>query len=304
MEPGIAAAAYTVETAVEGAAAGAFAIARSTVPLKARFYRLPAPSPALKRSSHTLNVIKGRAYIFGGDGDAVSKNGDNAVHIVTLPADLDLIDTDYQSIPAVAIPPTPKFDEEGKVENKAPADSKAEEQPNQNIPSPRAGHCASVIGDRIYIFGGSTPTGTSDPSAPPNSPLDESGKVYTFDTITKTWEVLTPNKQTSRDGFPTPRNYATSSSTIHPLPIRTEPPPHPPGTEELMTDEAKLRLEARRQGADYTATDDQLPSGHGTVFLHGGYDSDWNLLRDQTSLMLLLKQGRGTSCALRAGSGV
>lgn len=71
MEPGLVAAAYTAETAIEGVVASGLAIARSTVPLQARSYRVPSPSPSLKRSSHTLNVIKGKAYILGGDGDAV-----------------------------------------------------------------------------------------------------------------------------------------------------------------------------------------------------------------------------------------
>jgi Kelch motif/Galactose oxidase, central domain len=278
MEPSLAAAAYTAETAIEGAAAGALAIARSTVPLKARFYRVPSPSPALKRSSHTLNVIKGRAYIFGGDSDLVGKDGDDAMHVLTLPADLDLRTTDYQKIPAAAKPARPVFDEEGKVESRSADEVKSDES-DGDVPAPRAGHCAVVVGDRIYIFGGSRPTGTSDPTAPPNPPLEEDGKVYVFNTISKIWEVLNPNKEGCRDGVPFPRNYASTSSSIHPVPIR-----HDVGVrkenDQLMTEEAKLRLVSRQQGETLTATDEQDDEGYGTLFLHGGYDSDWNLLRD------------------------
>ncbi len=272
MDPGLAVAAYTAETAVEGAAAGAFAIARPTAPLKARFHRLPSPSPALKRSSHTLNVVKGRAYIFGGDGDVVGGGGGAAMHVVTLPTDINLTDIDYQTIPAVAKPPKSVFNEEGKFENKSASDS------SENVPAPRAGHCAAAIGERIYVLAGSSPTGTSDPTAPPNAPLEEDGKVYVFDTIGKTWEVLNPNKEGCLDGVPLPRNYASSSSTIHPVPIRSEGGDGK-GKDELMTHEAKLRLVSSRQGEDFTATDEQL-EGSGTVFLHGGYDFDWRLLHD------------------------
>lgn len=277
MEPGLVAAAYTAETAIEGLAVGALAIARSTVPLKARFYRLPSPSPALKRSSHTLNVIKGRAYIHGGDGDVVGKGGDAAMHVVTLPMDLELGDTDYQKIPAVAKSSKPILDTEGKVEDKSPEDEKIGDS-SESVPAARAGHCACVVGERIYVFGGSSPTGTSDPNAPPNPPLEENGRVYCFDTIGKTWEVLSPNKEACRDGVPLPRNYASSSSTRHPVPIRSEQDSE--RKDELMTEEAKLRLVSSREGADFTATDEQDPEGYGTLFLHGGYDSDWNLLRD------------------------
>ena len=38
---------------------------KKTHPLKAKWTKLDAP--ALPRSSHSLNVIAGRAYIFGGE---------------------------------------------------------------------------------------------------------------------------------------------------------------------------------------------------------------------------------------------
>jgi Galactose oxidase, central domain/Kelch motif len=276
MEPGLAAALYTAETAVQGAVVSGLAIARSTVPLNARFYRLPSPSPGLKRSSHTLNVIKGKAYILGGDGDTVGRDGDAAMHVVTLPTDLVLRDTDYQKILAVAKPVKPVFDVEGGVEKTLPSNAQIVRH-SENVPAARAGHSASAIGERIYVFGGSRVTGSSDPTAPPNSPLEEDGKVYVFDTIDKTWEVLVPNQQGCRDGIPRPRNYASSSSTTHPFPIKEGGHKN---VDDLMTEEAKLSLVSARQGEDFTATYDQQPEGYGTLFLHGGYDSDWNLLRD------------------------
>lgn len=253
MDPGTAAAAYTAETAIQGVAAGAFAIAQPTIPLKARFHRLPTPSPALKRSSHSLNVISNKAYIFGGDGEAVGSDGDMAMHVITLPTDLDLGDTDYQ-----------------QVKN---------EDHNEKVPVARAGHCSCVIGERIYMFGGSTPTASSDPTTPPNPPLEEDGRVYVFDSRSKSWDVLNPNKEACGSGVPVPRNYASSSGTAHPLPLR-ETGASGKGKDELMTDEAKLRLSSSRGGEAFTATDEKRSEGYGTIFLHGGYDSEWNLLRD------------------------
>lgn len=278
MDPGLAAAAYTAETAIEGAAAGAFAIARSTVPLKARFHRLPSPSPTLKRSSHTLNVIRGRVYIFGGDGDAVGSGGDNYVHVVTLPTDLELRDMDYQRIPASARPPKLVSGEGEGIENTTQLEAEGGES-GENVPAARAGHCASVIGERIYVFGGSSPTRTADPTVAPNPPLEEDGKVFVFDTTSKAWEILGPDKERCKDGTPLPRNYASSCCTVHPLPIRSEESGGK-GKDQLMTEEAKLRLVSSREGEDLTATDDQQAEGYGTLFIHGGYDGDWNLLRD------------------------
>lgn len=213
---------------------------------------MPSPSPTLNRFSHTLNVIRGRAYIFGGDGDGVS-SGDNAMHVVTLPTDLELGDTDYQEL-------------NGGNES-------------ETKPAPRAGHTAAVVGERIYLFGGSPPTGSSDPTAAPNPPLDEDGRVYVFDTVRKMWEALYPNKEACTNGVPTPRNYARSASTVHPLPLAKK---EVGGKEhgELMTAEARLRSASSRGGEAYTATEEQQPEGYGTILLHGGHDLEGNSLRD------------------------
>lgn len=284
MEPGLAAAAYAAETAIEGAAVGALALARSTVPLKARFYRIPSPSPSLKRFTHSLNVIGGRAYIFGGESDAVGSSGDNAMHVVTLPTDLELSDVDYQSIPAVGQPPTPASSEDTEMSAESSATAARGAKGGEMVPSARAGHCASVIGERIYVFGGSFPIGRTDSTADPMPGLDEDGNVYVFDTRNKTWTLLRPDKERCKDGVPGPRNYASSSSSVHPLPIRSESGPGK-GNNELATETAKLRMLSASEGEALSATDDQKSEGYGTIFVHGGYDSDWHNLRDVWALM-------------------
>jgi hypothetical protein len=84
MEPGAVAAAYGVETAVEGAVGGALIVARSTMPIKASWHRIKTNNP-LPRSSHSLSIVKGKAYVFGGEIKA-REPVDNHVHIYTLPS--------------------------------------------------------------------------------------------------------------------------------------------------------------------------------------------------------------------------
>ncbi|RDW91087.1 Kelch-containing protein [Coleophoma crateriformis] len=87
-----------------------------THPVQAKWERIPAPS--LPRSSHTLSVIAGRAYIFGGE-ISPREPVDNDMHIITLSSG------DYQKVAAAG-----------------------------DIPEKRVGHAAAVIGERIFMFGG------------------------------------------------------------------------------------------------------------------------------------------------------
>ena len=55
---------YGVETLIEGAVAAAKGIYDPTLPLKAKL--VPLNDVTLARSQHTISIVKGRAYIFGG----------------------------------------------------------------------------------------------------------------------------------------------------------------------------------------------------------------------------------------------
>ncbi|KAL9614908.1 MAG: hypothetical protein Q9167_000650 [Letrouitia subvulpina] len=180
MEPGVAAVAYGAETAVEGSIGAAIAVAKPTMPLKATWKRLVSSKP-LSRSSHSLSVVKGRAFVFGGEQQS-RQPADNEMHVLTLPSST-VQDVDYKSIPAKA----------------ATADG--------NLPLPRFGHTASVVDDRIYIFGG---RGGETMEA-----LDEQGCMWEFDTNFGHWNALNPPKGSPR---PEPRSYHTSACTGHPLP--------------------------------------------------------------------------------------
>jgi len=64
---------YGVETILQGAAAAAKGIYDPTLPLKAKV--VPVSDITLPRVHHTVSIIKGRAYVFG--GKTTDSNGNN-----------------------------------------------------------------------------------------------------------------------------------------------------------------------------------------------------------------------------------
>lgn len=231
MEPGLAAAAYGAETVVEGGVGAAVAIARATMPLKATWKRIPT-NQKLPRSSHSLSVIKGKAYIFGGE-EKPREPIDNQMHIFTLPSS-EYDQVDYQAIPAEAI------------------------ASSEEVPPPRVGHTASVVDDRIYIFGGR--------GGEEMKPLDEQGRVWVYDTKLNLWSFLDPAKEST---FPAPRSYHASTSTIHPLShiIASSGPP-----------DGSVASAFTKRPTTETQDQTESPFGvagsgfddHGTIFVHGG----------------------------------
>lgn len=152
MDPGtLLVAEQVVSTTVEGAALATIGLAQSTHPLSATFTRITSEA-FLPRSSHTLTVVSGHAYIFGGKTETGELAG-NEVHIVTLPLTTRTEgEPDYKCVPALG---------------------------DDEVPGPRFGHSASAIGKRIYIFGGQ---GTED----------EKGRVWVFDTNSLYWSHIDP----------------------------------------------------------------------------------------------------------------
>ena len=199
----VGAALYAAETAIEGLAVGAYAVSKATAPLKVRFHKLKSPSPALTRSSHTLNVVKGKAYIYGGDGTP-----DSNMHVITLPADVELGGVDYKCIEAKAAETRP-------LERYADRPGAVEEDKNL-VPESRAGHAAAVTGEVVYGFGGRQ---AGDMTAPP---IDEKGVVHAFDTLESTWRTLRPHPTKCSSGVPCARTYASMASSEHPLPGTAE----------------------------------------------------------------------------------
>ncbi|GAM91468.1 hypothetical protein ANO11243_095190 [Dothideomycetidae sp. 11243] len=148
---------YAAETLVEGAVAAAKGIYDPTLPLKVTL--TPVKDVSLPRHSHTVSMVKGRAYIFGGittGANGAETIADNGVHVIILPISATE-GSDYKVIPA-----------------------------DNSSPAPRFGHSAVVIEDQIFIYGGS-----SDLSGA--TLLDEQGAVWVFDTKTSKWTKLMPH---------------------------------------------------------------------------------------------------------------
>ncbi|PSK42270.1 hypothetical protein B9Z65_4184 [Elsinoe australis] len=165
---------YAVETFVEGAVAAVKGIYDPTLPLKTDL--VPVKDVDLPRYAHTVSLVKGRAYVFGG---ITSKDGtealtDNDIHVVILPISATE-GSDYKRIPS-----------------------------GPDSPPARHGHSAAVIDDQIYIYGGTSFS---------NEPLDEDGTVWAFSTGTATWTKLSPS---STSPPPPNRLKHASVATSHP----------------------------------------------------------------------------------------
>lgn len=134
----------------------------------------------LPRSSHSLSVVDGRAYMFGGEMRP-RELVDNSIHVLILPSSA-VSEADHQIIPA-----RPRTD-------------------GAEVPSARQGHTAAVTGYKIYIFGGRGGDG---------SPLEEKGRVWVFDSRASRWTYLDPMPNTP---FPSARSDHSSASNEHPVP--------------------------------------------------------------------------------------
>lgn len=158
-------------------------------PLEIGWSRIAVPD-LLPRSSHTLSVVDGRAYIFGGEVRP-REPVDNTMHVYTLPSSA-VAQADYQGL--------------------SPQSTNAD----HGVPEARLGHTAAVIGSRIYIFGGR--------SGREMKALEEGGRVWVFHTRQSQWESLDAKPNTP---FPPARSYHASASSEHPLPKSHESVLHP-----------------------------------------------------------------------------
>ncbi|KAH8732276.1 hypothetical protein GQ44DRAFT_697369 [Phaeosphaeriaceae sp. PMI808] len=179
MEPAAAGALYAAENLLQGAAALIKGITHPTLPVKANLTRIN--SVPLPRSHHTVSVVKGRAYIFGGESEP-GKLADNAMHVIILPSS-GVLEADYTSFPARA---ANGFDD---------------------LPSSRKGHTSTVIGDSIYMFGGEGDTS-----------IEEKGRIWIYHTVRNTWTYLDPAPNTL---YPSQRSSHAAASSDLPGPKTT-----------------------------------------------------------------------------------
>ncbi|KAF2490016.1 hypothetical protein BU16DRAFT_544359 [Lophium mytilinum] len=147
-------------TTLEGGAIAGYAIAQKTMPLKATFTQIATSPQTSDRSSlcrlgHTVSVVDGKAYIFGGTTtEAICTN---EMHILTLPSKSSETGTQYKCVPALSV------------------------EHQKEVPPPRCYHSATVHGEDILVYGGKDDDGLS---------LQEESKLWKFNTKTLQWSCL------------------------------------------------------------------------------------------------------------------
>lgn len=223
--------------------------------------------PPIPRSSHSINVVAGTAYIFGGEGTP-RKPIDNDVQVVTLPS--SGAPADCYSIKAKPEPEANK--------------GKEPESFSLDVPSPRLGHATAVIGNRIFLFGGR--------AGPDAAPLDERGRVWVFDTKTHLWTYLDPalaadpsvssvnEDGTQRPTHPAPRSHHAAVATEKPSDFgdsrHGEPQIKPVTRTEswkqwAMGDSDSVGIPQRPIVGNVAAhATDADADGFGTLIIHGG----------------------------------
>lgn len=223
MEPAATGVLSAAEHLLEGAVALVKGIKHPTLPIKANLTHIS--TIPLPRSEHTISVIKGRAYIFGGEVES-AKLADNTMHVVILPSS-GVLEADYTTFAARA------------------------ENGYDDLPSPRKGHAAVVIGDSIYIFGGEG-----------DGVANEKGRIWVYSTVSNTWSHLDPAPGTS---FPAQRTAHASASSDLPGPKTTTYHERAP---QAPADPAKFVPEPAESDS------------WGTIFVLGGRDTSTGQLLD------------------------
>lgn len=145
------------------------------------------------------------------------------MHIITLPSG-SVSSSDYKSVPA------------------------RPETAGGSVPEKRVGHTASVIGERIFVFGG---RGGAE-----MKPLQENGRVWVYDTRLDVWSFLDPLPGTP---FPAPRSFHASVAIERPQ----------PGDMKSVGVDQATELPAIGTIAENAKTDEEQ-GGYGTLFIHAG----------------------------------
>ena len=184
---GLIVAEQVISTTVEGGALAAYGLAQSTQPLTATFTRISSDA-FLPRTNHSITVVNGQAYIFGGEEKPGKLAGDE-VHIVSLPLKKagNERKPDYKVVPSLG---------EGE---------------DGTVPGRRAGHSAVAVGGRIYMFGG---------RGEEQKALEEKGRVWVFETKTLGWSYVDP---VDDGGMPNGRYMHGAAASEHPLPNTNKP---------------------------------------------------------------------------------
>lgn len=157
--------------------------------IRASFERVLLDKP-LPRSSHSINVIGNKAYLFGGELRP-REPVDSAVHVFDLPAD----GTTTTSSNIIS--------NGSKGAKESTVSTQAIEAGSEGPPL-RVGHTSARINDDIYVFGG---RGGTDMTA-----LHEKGRLWRFSAHSSKWTAIDPIYNTSNASFPEARSYHASAA--------------------------------------------------------------------------------------------
>ncbi|KAL8847621.1 MAG: hypothetical protein Q9221_007351 [Calogaya cf. arnoldii] len=222
-----------VSTTVEGAAVAGIGLAQSTQPLNATFTRITSEA-FLPRSSHTISVVAGKAYIFGGE-ESPGHLADDNVHIIKLPSKTltNVGQPEYKCVPSLGEAEAGK----GKT------------------PGSRAGHTACVIGHRIYVFGGKDRDG---------KPIEENGTLWVYDTESLSWTCLEVSGDSSST-YPQARYNHSAVASEYPPPPSETLPENASYVEQIKSTVAKVPALVGM------GTPSREP--HGSIIICGGHSS-------------------------------
>ncbi|KAL8791746.1 MAG: hypothetical protein Q9195_005684 [Heterodermia aff. obscurata] len=254
------AAEQVVSTTVETGAIAAYGLAQKTQPLSATFNSISSPA-FLPRSHHTLTIVNGKGYIWGGYDTGGGLAGTD-MHIVQLPVKskakgLGEGAAEYKVVPALG----------GKVVESENGNEFTGD--DGEVPAARAGHTAVGTGQQIYLFGGK---GEDD------NIIEEKGRVWVFDTETLHWSYLEPAPGTP---YPVGRYQHGGVSSEHPLPSNSPDAPASTYKESIQNTLAKV---PSLLGKSTTPKDP-----HGTVIICSGLpsSSSTEALKDAWSFNIL-----------------
>lgn len=252
--------------------------------------------PPLPRSSHSLDVVGGSAYVFGGEVEP-RKPVDNDMHIIILP--MSGAPADYYSVKAKpsiktqqqaseaetadglgtptierveSLTDVPLSPEPSTIESPEPVldKGKSPDLSAAEVPAPRIGHATAVIGTRIFLFGGRSAASET---------FEENGRVWVFETKTNTWSYLDPSANSLK---PPARSYFAAIATDKPrdFAIRGS---KSKGTwkEWAEGDSAEVGIPQKPiAGSVALHAQDEEEAGFGTFIIHGGCLGDGSRTND------------------------
>jgi hypothetical protein len=231
--------------------------------------------PALPRSSHSLNVISGNAYIFGGEINPGQPAG-NDMHIIRLP--FSSAGADYHRVKAQAAAvqqdeaanlddiPLEESQAQGKGKGKGKEVATDIKPELGDVPAPRVGHATAVIGSRIFLFGGR--------GGPDMKPLQEAGRVWVYDTRSHSWSHLDPVPAVKGGAIvpqPSPRSHHCATATDRPRDFPVPAAASQTWKQWALGDVSKTGI-PQDPVVGYVAEQavDEESDGYGTMFVHAG----------------------------------